>query len=72
MANPKMHYFEADDVIHINIQDGAEANSVELSPNITVELDASGEIIGIEILHASTYIRDNVLETVQGKLLQGT
>ena len=72
MANPKMHYFEADDVIHISIQDGAEANSVELSPNITVELDANGEIIGIEILHASTYIRDNVLETVQGKLLQGT
>ena len=57
MANPKMHYFEADDVIHISIQDGAEANSVELSPNITVELDANGEIIGIEILHASTYIR---------------
>ena len=72
MPNPKMQYFESEDVIHINIQDGAEAKSVELAPNITVELDANGEIIGIEILHASTYIRDNVLETVQGKLLQGT
>ena len=72
MTNPKMQYFEADDIIHINIQDGAEENSVELSPNITVELNANGEIIGIEILHASTYIRDNVLETVQGKLLQST
>ncbi len=72
MASPKMHYFESDDIIHINIQDGAEAKSVELSPNITVELDANDEIIGIEILHASTYIRDNVLETVQGKLLRST
>ena len=72
MANPKMQYFEADDIIHINIQDGPEENSVELSPNITAELNAKGEIIGIEILHASAYIRDNVLETVQGKLLQGT
>ncbi len=70
MGNPKMQYFEADDIIHINIQDGPEAKSVELSPNITAELNAEGEIIGIEILHASAYIRDNVLETVQGKLLQ--
>jgi uncharacterized protein YuzE len=67
-----MQYFEADDIIHINIQDGTEESSVELSPNITVELNAKGEIIGIEILHASSYIRDNVLETVQGKLLQST
>ena len=73
MSNPRMQYFEADDIIHINIQDGAEENSVELSPNITVELNAKGEIMGIEILHASSYIRDNVLDTVQGKLLlQGT
>ncbi|MDA0748359.1 MAG: DUF2283 domain-containing protein [bacterium] len=70
MSNPRMQYFEADDIIHINIQDGTEENSVELSPNITVELNAKGEIIGIEILHASSYIRDNVLDTVQGKLLQ--
>ena len=73
MSNPRMQYFEADDIIHISIQDGAEENSVELSPNITVELNAKAEIIGIEILHASSYIRDNVLDTVQGKLLlQGT
>lgn len=71
MSNPRMHYFEANDIIHIDIQDGAEESSVELSPNITVELNAKGEIIGVEILHASSYIRDNVLDAVQGKLLQG-
>ena len=69
MSNPRMQYFEADDTIHINIQDGAEENSVELSPNIPEELNAEGEIIGIEILHAASYIRDNVLDTAQGKLL---
>lgn len=72
MGSPKMHYFESDDILHISIQDGPEERSVEVAPNITAELDAKGEIIGIEILHASTYIRDNLLETVQGKLLQGT
>lgn len=71
MSDLRMQYFEAEDILHINIQDGTEEKSVELSPNITAELNAEGEIIGIEILHASSYIRDNVLDTVQGKLLQG-
>ena len=70
MGDPKMQYFEAEDIIHIDIQDGAEKSSVELSPNTAVELNAKSEIIGIEILHDSSYIRDNVLETAQGKLLQ--
>lgn len=69
MSDLRMKYFEAEDILHINIQDGTEEKSVELSPNITAELNAEGEIIGIEILHASSYIRDNVLDTVQGKLL---
>ena len=72
MGNPKMQYFETEDILHINILEGPEERSVEFSPNITVELDSSGRIIGIEILQASSYIRDNLLETVQGKLLQST
>jgi len=46
-----------------------EANSVELSPNITAELNEQGELIGIEILQASTFVRDSLLEAVQAKLL---
>jgi len=65
-----MNYFERDDIIHIRIKDGEEANSVEISPNVTAELDAQNDIIGVEILNASKYLRDNILETVQAKLLQ--
>ena len=65
-----MRYFAEEDIIHIEIKPGPEAASVELSPNITIEMDSEGEIIGIEILEASKYIRDNLLETIQGKLLQ--
>ena len=72
MGNLKMHYFETEDILHINIQEGPEERSVEVSPNITVELNSKGQIIGIEILQASSYIRDNLLETVQGKLLQSS
>jgi len=64
-----MHYFEGDDIIHIKVKDGDEAGSVELSPNITAELDEENEIIGIEIIGASKYLRDNILESAQAKLL---
>jgi uncharacterized protein YuzE len=64
-----MAYFEKDDVLHVIISDEPEAGSVEVSPNITAELNANGELIGIEILRASTFIRDAVLESVQAKVL---
>jgi uncharacterized protein YuzE len=65
-----MSYFEREDILHLVISDEPEAGSVELSPNITAELNAQGVLIGIEILCASTFIRDSILETVQGKLLE--
>jgi uncharacterized protein YuzE len=72
MNKPKMCYFEKEDVLHLMIRDGEEANSVELSPNITVELNEQGELIGIEILQASIFVRDSILEGVQAKLLNLT
>ncbi|MEA1933401.1 MAG: DUF2283 domain-containing protein [Thermodesulfobacteriota bacterium] len=64
-----MAYFEKDDVLHLAISDEPEAGSVEVSPNITAELNAKGELIGIEILSASAFIRDSLIESVQAKVL---
>ena len=69
MNSTRMAYFEKDDVLHLAISDEPEAGSVEVSPNITAELNAKGELIGIEILSASTFIRDSVLDSVQAKVL---
>ena len=69
MNKTRITYFKKDDVLHLAISDEAEAGSVEVSPNITAELNAKGELIGIEILSASTYIRDSVLDSVQAKVL---
>jgi len=69
MKKPKMFYFEQEDILHLVMSDEEEANSVELSPNITAELNAQGELIGLEILQASTFVRDSILETAQAKLL---
>lgn len=64
-----MAYFEKDDVLHLAISDESEAGSVEVSPNITAELNSKGELIGIEILRASNFVRDSVLDSVQAKML---
>ena len=72
MSKPKMFYFEKEDILHLMMTDEEEANSVELSPNITAELNEQGELIGIEILQASTFVRDSILEAVQAKLLNLT
>jgi len=70
MNKTKMTYFKDDDVLHLVISEGKEAGSVELSPNITAELNDDGELIGIEILNASSYLRDSILETAQAKVLK--
>jgi uncharacterized protein YuzE len=69
MTKPKMSYFSQEDILHLVISEDAEANSIELSPNITAELNQKGELIGIEILNATVFLRDAVLEGVQAKVL---
>ena len=65
MSEPQMMYFEKEDVLHLSISDEPETGSFEVVPNITVELNAKGEIIGVEILAASHFIRDSIMESVQ-------
>ena len=70
MSKTKMSYFENEDILHIVLSEDKEADSIELSPNITAELNDKRELIGIEILKASVYLRDSILESVQAKLLE--
>jgi uncharacterized protein YuzE len=69
MTKPTMLYFSNEDILHLMISEEEEANSVELSPNIVAELNAKGELIGIEILHASMFVRDAIMEGVHAKVL---
>lgn len=72
MNKTKMVYFKDDDIIHIEIAQGNESGSVDISPNITAELNDKGEIIGIEILKTSDFLRDSILDSAQAKLLSLT
>ena len=70
MDKTKTAYFKDEDILHIVISDEKESDSIELSPNITAKLNESGELIGIEILEASSFLRDSILESSQAKILK--
>ena len=65
----RMAYFEAEDILHVTIAGGPEAQSVEPNPDITVEMDAQGQILGVEILNASRFLRDSIMDSIQGRML---
>ncbi|MCB2263018.1 MAG: DUF2283 domain-containing protein [Candidatus Thiosymbion ectosymbiont of Robbea hypermnestra] len=61
MSKYKMNYFSDEDVLHVLIDEGREAECRELAPNITAELNEGGEVMGIEILKASEFIIQNIV-----------
>ncbi len=65
---PQIHYFDDEDVLHIVFSDAEETGSYEISPNITVELNEHGEIIGVEILNATSFLRDWLVERLQAQV----
>ncbi|NIV72931.1 DUF2283 domain-containing protein [Candidatus Saccharibacteria bacterium] len=69
MNKANMKYFERADILYFKIADGQEANSMEISPNITAEINQNDDLIGIEILNASNFIGDSLLDSVQAKML---
>ena len=69
-TKPRIVHFEKEDILHLVITEEAGANSLELAPNITAELNDQNEPIGVEILNASSFLRDMVVESVQAKIAQ--
>jgi uncharacterized protein YuzE len=70
MNKTTIRYFEQEDILHMVISEEPESRSLELSPDITVELNDQNEMIGVEILNASKFLQDAVLESIQAKTLQ--
>lgn len=70
MNKTQIRYFEQEDILHLVLSPEPESGSLELSPDITVELNDKNEMIGVEILNASAFLRDAVLESIQARTLQ--
>jgi uncharacterized protein YuzE len=58
MKKTRIRYFEQEDVLHLILAEEPESRSLKLSPSITVELNDQNEMIGVEILNASSFLRD--------------
>lgn len=49
----RFEYFPDTDTLYIQLQDGPGADAQEVAPNLVLDFNAAGEVIGIEIEHAS-------------------
>ncbi len=49
----KFEYFPETDTLYIQLREGNGADAQEVAPDIVFDYDQSGEVIGIEIEHAS-------------------
>lgn len=56
-ASRFVRYDAASDTLYIVGGRGQEEEFVEVAPGVHVELDARGEIVGVEILNASKVLR---------------
>ena len=55
--NKKYNYDKESDSLFINIKEGEEESFEEIAPGINIELNENSEVIGIEILKASRFLK---------------
>jgi len=66
MDDFKVFYDEEEDILYL-AKEGQEAKVVEISPGINMELDSSGNLIGVEVFKASSMFKD-ILKPMEKKL----
>ena len=66
MDDFKVFYDDEEDILYL-AKEGEEAEVVELSPGVNMELDGNGNLIGVELFKASHMFKD-VLKLMEKKL----
>ena len=66
MEDFKVFYDEEEDILYL-AKEGEEAEVVEISPGMNMELDSNGNLIGVELFKASHMFK-NVLKPMEEKL----
>lgn len=62
MKKKNIYYDKKIDALWIRMKKGEEVDSEEIAPGMTVEYDVKGDVIGVEILHASRLFSGNKLD----------
>jgi uncharacterized protein YuzE len=60
----KMHYYPETDSLYIELNSGISADSREVADGLVVDFDAEGNVVGLDIDHASEKLDLRTLETV--------
>jgi uncharacterized protein YuzE len=66
MEGFKVFYDDQEDILYL-AKDGQEEEVVELGPNVNMELDKAGNLIGVEVFQASQLFKD-VIKQMDKKL----
>jgi uncharacterized protein YuzE len=66
MEDFRVFYDEEEDILYL-AKEGQEAEVIELSPGVNMELDESGKLIGVEVFKASRLFKD-VIKLMEKKL----
>jgi len=67
---PSFHYDSKADAIYFFLRPGDEEECIEMAPHVYCEVDASGEILGIEILGASQFLEQIVQQREESSTAQ--
>ncbi|MBM3150524.1 MAG: DUF2283 domain-containing protein [Chloroflexi bacterium] len=57
MNKPAVHYNPQNDTLYFLVRDGEEERFVAVAEGVNVELDQEGQLLSLEILNASRFLR---------------
>ena len=60
----KLHYYPETDSLYIDLNSKPGADSREIADGLVVDIDVQGNVVGIDIDHASEKLELKTLETV--------
>ncbi len=60
----KLRYYQETDSLYIELQSRPGVEALEIAPNLVVDLDADGNVVGLDIDHASKHLDLSTLETI--------
>lgn len=59
----KLHYYPETDSLYVEFKPGPGAETVEITDGLNADLDAEGQLVGLDIDHASKHWGLTALET---------
>jgi len=60
----KLHYYPETDSLYIELRAEPGTETREVAPGLNVDLDAKGDVVGLDIDHASRKLDLSTLETI--------